>query len=441
MSGKKSLLIYFLLVLLGWGCSNPDLPRETVLENGVRVITKQNHDTPIVTVLFMVNAGSLHERDENHGISRLVEHALFQSSDHYKDIQQTIDSYGGQFRSETLPDFVSYAVTVDRQYMDHILAIFNDVFQSSTFSDSILQEAKDILRIKMKSEDSNLRHQLLKAFLKHSFDVHPYRLYHRGDSEKIEKLQVSDVQEYYSNLYIPENITISIAGEFNYSRTIRFLNNSLGSLTRNPGKTVPWEAETDQTHPEEVIQSHSLDEQIALVSLGWRAPSIRDPETFTMDVLVTAMGIGESSRLNKHIRNQMGSVYSVWGEYRTPREPGYCIFVAVCDPLSVEDVKKQILHEVDILRTDSITPKELDRALMHVKTQEAYSHQGTMGTAYYQGYWSTVKDFDFSQTYIQNIEQVSIQDRQVVAKKYLTQHNYTSLILLPAKVKKGEVRR
>jgi zinc protease len=303
-----------------------------------------------------------------------------------------------------------------------------------------LKEAKQELEKKMKSEEPNLRYQLLRIFLRQFFHHHPYRFFHLGDRERCRLFQVQDVSEYYSNLYIPENITIVIVGDFKRARVIRFLQRSIGSFSRIARKSYTWNQESDLDRPVEVIKKHTLHEQIALVSVGWKAPSIRDKETYGMDVLVAAIGMGESSRLNEHMKDQRGSVYSVWAEYSTPREPGFCMVTAVCDPSVVDDVKRRILKEVDILRADSITPEELKKGIRYIKTQEAYSHQETMGTAYYLGYCSTVQDFKFYQTYLQNIEHVTIQDIRDVVIKYLKSGNYTSVILMPSKDTKGEAR-
>jgi predicted Zn-dependent peptidase len=390
-----------------------------------------------VTIQMMVRAGSIHETEKTHGLSRLVETVSFHSSRDYQDIQKEIDSYGGQYRSGTYPDFVYYAVTIEKEYVPQMLSIFTDFFQNPVFAKSSLAEAKTVLLERRQSEKTNLRFQLLELFLKQTFTVHPYRFLHLGNEENIRNFDTREVQDYFENHYLPERMTLVIVGDIDGAETSRYVMDRFGSFMRTPQVVDTWEKEPLQNQPRKIVQKHTLDEEIAIVTLGWLAPSIQNPETYSMDVLISTMGIGQSTRLQNQIQNQMGSVYAIWAEYMTPREPGYCMFTAVCDPSVVKEVQEKILREVDILRMDSITPMELKKAITYLKTHEAYSHQETMGTAFYLGYWSVVQDFDFSQTYLQNVVKVSVADVQDVAKKYLKSDNYTSVVLLP----KIQIRR
>jgi len=422
----------FVVYLLVLNCGSTNGVREGKLPTGISVVMKNVPHTSIVTVLMMVKAGSIHETALNNGISRLVESSLFRISKNYRDIQWTLDSYGCKYRSATYNDFVYFSVTVDKLFLTRVLEIFADVVKNAEFPDSLVHRVKDELLSDINLEYKNPVLQLRKLFLKKSFQVHPYRFLPLGTMETIQNLKSKDVREYYENLYIPQNITIVIVGNFERRQVLRILKKSLGSFWRIPLRTYHWASEPEQTVPREEANFHSFPRNIAFFTIGWRAPSIRDPDTYSMDILTAALGIGESSILNTQIRDQMDSVYFIWAEYMTPREPGYFLINIVCRPSAVEEVKKRIFREIDILSRDSITPKALKRAKMYLEAQEAYSREGTMESAFYLGFWSVMKDIHFVKTYLPNIRKVSLQMLKKTASKYLKSNNYTSVVLLPS---------
>jgi len=430
MAKKNFLIVLFTLGIVVSRCGFSGKTQELFLKNGMRVVMDEMPRSRIVTVFMMVKAGSIYETETNRGISRLVENALFRESTHYRDIQEQIESYGGKYYSGTTQDYVYFSVTVRKPFLVPVLNIFADVIQNAQFSDSLISVTKSTLLRKMKQEQSNPSFQILSIFLQNIFHKHPYRFLPLGDTEHAQRFEVKDVVEYYTSLYTPENITVVVVGSGDPTLVMRILGDSVGLFARTSTRKY-WDQEPNQTGSREVILHHSLPSHVAYVMVGWRAPSIQSDDTYGMDVVTISLGSGESSRLNTQIRDRMHSVYFIWADYRTPKEPGYFLITAVCDPSVADEVKRKILKEVDILRKDSITPKELEKAKMFLKSSEAYNRESTFETAYYLGYWSVVKDFRFFQTYLENINKVSLEDVQRVASSYLREDNYTSVILLP----------
>jgi len=419
------------IVIFNMACGSPEV-QETRLQNRIQIITKQVPQSRVVTVLLAVRAGTINETEETKHISHLIEHCLFRASENYKDIRWEIDSYGGQYQSDTSKDFTSFSVTVTEPFLTDVLKIFIDVIKNAQFEDSMVHFRKTELIQQLKSEMSNYRRQILNVLIRNLFILHPYRHEVQNSLKTVKRFTSEDLNTYYQNLYIPENMILVIVGGFQDRPVKNLLRESLASFTRIPQKSYSWKQEPEQTSPKEVRTTHTLDSKLATVSVAWHAPSITNPDTYSMDVLLVSLGIGESSRLKLHILNSMSSVYGVWNEYITPREPGYYVIHAVCEPSVVDEVKAKILREVEILRKDSITPKELKRAIIQTIAPADYNRESTLETANYLGFWSIMEDFHFAQNYLANISKVNLSDVQQVARKYLKENNYTSVILLPS---------
>ncbi len=427
-AGWFTVIIVLGLSLLG--CSDEGRVRETVFDNGFKIVMKRDAQQDIVNVLLRVKAGSIHETGETQGISRLVEQTLFRSSPSYPDIQGTIESFGGSTSSSTTRDYVSFSFEVMGEYLLPVLDIIVDVMLHTQITDSLLAPVKQGLLASFEGEASWYQ-TVMELFLKNAFMVHPYRFLPSGKRESILHLHAGEANAYFHDLYIPGNMTMAIVGNIKPEEVRDRLEKSLGSFRREPGREYSWPQEPEQTEPREVRQPYKTEKPFALVCVGWRAPSVRNPDTYSMDVILASIGLGESARLRTQIQDRMNSVYHIEVEYYTPMEPGYLVIIALCDPSAAEEVKNSILSEIDIIRKDSITPQELVRAKRHFEAEKAYSRLGTKQAATYYCFWSIMKDLKFAEEYLPNIERVTLMDVQQTVERYLKMTNYTSVILIP----------
>ena len=428
---KTKILILLVLVSTIISCSQKD-EESILLKNGIRLVYKNIPHARVVTILMNVNAGSILETEETRGIAQLTAQCLFQRSRHYSNIKRTLDSFGAHFYVETShQDFTTFSLTAGEPYLDSMVTIIADVIQFPVLNDSLLKLTKHRLKINYLQQGNSVQEYMKKTFLQHAFHVHPYRFFCKADIEDIFKRNLQDVQQFHKNAFIPQNISIVITGPRSSYRGIRQLRNLLQNFSQSPDKQFEWENEPEQLAPRRIRCTHPFGDQFAFVAVGWRAPSIRNPDTFTMDLIMAVLGMGESSRLNKHIRDQNPDVYYVWAEYLTPRDPGVFIINAICDPASVEKVEKTILKECAILRKDLITPSEIERAVQLFEAQQAYHWENTESAAAYLGYWTVMKDYNFAQNYLKQLKSVSLDEIQQVARKYLKEDTYTSVIMLP----------
>ena len=100
------LFTFPLLLSLNWIASAQEVSK-TLLPNGLTVLIKENHASPIVAIDIWVNAGTINETEENNGISHFFEHMLFKgtTSRAVGQIDREIDAMGGRNNAATSWDF------------------------------------------------------------------------------------------------------------------------------------------------------------------------------------------------------------------------------------------------------------------------------------------------------------------------------------------------
>ena len=104
--------------------------QRTVLPNGLRVLTSAMPHTHSVALSVYVGTGSRYERDEEAGISHILEHMLFKGTEKRpsaKEIAETIDGVGGVINAVTDREYTVYYIKVARPHLDLALDVMFDL--------------------------------------------------------------------------------------------------------------------------------------------------------------------------------------------------------------------------------------------------------------------------------------------------------------------------
>jgi zinc protease len=427
--------IKYLILFALWGAvgsaAGGEGTEEIVLPNGMSAILHPFPHTNVTCLALFVRAGSICETDSTQGLTRFMEKSLFRMTGRHRDVRAEIDSYGGNFQSGVSPDFIEFTVTASGAFLSPLLDLFDDVIRDARFSDSLAADVREDLIRRLEEESKNPDVQILSRFLALEFREHPYRFIPNGSIGGFRSLSVEDVRRHYEESFVPRNLVLVITGQFDRKALIRRLGESIGRFERKSADRPAWKPEPRHDGPVDAVQRHGFGRSVAFVAVGWPAPAASDKATYAMDVLMTALGSGESSRLNRQIRVSAPSLYSVWSEYRTPREPGYLRITAACAPSDVDSVRGAILREIRILRDDPMPEPEMTRAKRMLSATESFSREGATDFATYLGYWATVADLDLARNYTRRIQAVTPEDVQNVVRVYLRDDRRVILTLLP----------
>ncbi len=427
-------IINLTIILLVAGvsyASGGDKSESVTLPNGMTAILHPFPHTNVACVALFARAGSICETDSTAGITRFMEKSLFRMTGSRRDVRADIDSYGGDFQSGVNQDFAVFAVTASGDFLFPILDLFDDVVRDARFSDSLSADVRVELTRRLEEERKNPDVQILSRFLSLAFYEHPYRFMPHGSAGGFRRLTTADIRRHYEQSFVPENLVLVITGQFKRGELIGRLKGGIGRFERESPALPAWKPEPRHTGAVDVRERHGFGPSVAFVSVGWPAPAVSDPATVAMDVLVTALGKGQSSRLNRQIRVSAPSLYGVWSEYRTPRDPGFIRITAACPPVDADSVRSAIQREVRILRDDLMPEPEMARAKRMLTATEAFSREGATDYANYIGYWATMADLDLARQYLKRIRAVRQEDVRDAVRTFMTDEQRVSIILMP----------
>ncbi len=210
--------------------------RQTVLDNGLTLVTLEDHATPVVSFQMWVRVGS---RDESRvtGLAHLFEHMMFKGSKHVAPEQHAriIQARGGRTNAYTSNDVTVYVTDVPTEVLPLVIALEAERVANLDISEETLIREREVVleERRMRTEDRP-GGRLFEALFALTFQAHPYRTPVIGWRSDIEKTTVEDCRDFFSTYYVPNNIVIVIVGDFDGESALDQVREAFGSLEASP---------------------------------------------------------------------------------------------------------------------------------------------------------------------------------------------------------------
>ncbi|MFQ5692012.1 MAG: M16 family metallopeptidase [Nitrospinota bacterium] len=221
-----------------------------------------------------------------------------------------------------------------------------------------------------------------------------------------------------------------VAGDF---KTEEALARVRGAFEDWPARPVPARPRTAEP-PQDGMQVVLLEDQVkeAHLEVALHIPSISHEDVYALDVLALIAGQGESSRLYRRVKDELGLVHSVFSSAYTPKDPGLLVAGAVLEPEKLEPAVQAILRELYALKHRPPSEAELKKAQLNIEADFVFRRETVQGQAQGLGYYETVAgNLEFEKHYVERIRALRPEDIQRVARKYLRNENLTVAVLLP----------
>ncbi|MGI1804806.1 M16 family metallopeptidase [Exiguobacterium sp. TDN 0502] len=343
------------------------------LENGVRLIVERMPEARSVATGIFVQAGSRTEQIEEHGISHLIEHMMFKGTKRHtaKEIAVYFDRLGGNINAFTSKDQTCYYVKTLDEHAGEAFHVLADMFLESTFDAEELEKEKKVVIEEIKMYDDtpdDLVHELL-AVAAYGEDVMARPIL--GTEESVLQIDRKMIGRYLEEAYAPDQIVISVAG--NVSDAL------IAQITERMSILVSREKTRQTTSPRlqnGVIRKEKDTEQ-AHICYNFRAIPSADPRLPALALLNNAFGATMSSRLFQSIREERGLAYSVFSYYTTFDDHGTFTIYVGTSPESVEEVEQVLATEIDRLKREGLSAKELEDGIEQLRGSLILGNEGT----------------------------------------------------------------
>jgi predicted Zn-dependent peptidase len=337
---------------------------KTVLENGIRVITRQMPHTHSVSMGVWVGIGARDESPEECGISHFIEHMIFKGTQRRSAFQiaKEFDAIGGHTNAFTSMEYTCFHAKVLHHHLNIMVDILGDIFLESVFEDEEIEKERAVIfqEIGMVEDSPD---EFVHLLLGNAFwGNNPLGRSILGTRETILSFKTGTIKAFFKRYYSPERIVISAAGHIDHGDFIKMVSPIFG-------KAAPGNAEISRSTPNGCshvdIQQRKLEQ--THICLGTRGISTTDSKRFTYALLNVILGGNMSSRLFQEIRERRSLAYSIYSFITSHIDTGMTgVYVGV-DPQRSHEVIEAILTEMRALKNTPVTVSELRDAKEYMK--------------------------------------------------------------------------
>jgi predicted Zn-dependent peptidase len=259
------------------------------------------------------------------------------------------------------------------------------------------------------------------------YPQHPYGVSVLGTSETVAQLTRTELEAYHGTYFRPDQLVISLAGHITLEQGIQEVEKVFGDW-KQPSTPQPTPSLPSLT-PQPSQQSIAQNTQQTIIMLGYLTSSIQNADYPILKLINTYLGNGLSSRLFVELREKQGLAYDVSAFYPTRLEPSQLVTYIGTAPDNVEIALQGLRQEVKRLCEVELTEEELQASKNKLLGQYALGKQSNGQLAQLFGWYETLnRGVEFDDLFQETIANVTSEQIQTVARKYLAIEPYISLV-------------
>ena len=444
---NKTVRIILLLVLLFYGQAvaapilDPTHIQEATLDNGLRVIVKQEPYWPVVAIGLVIKAGSVDETDENAGVAHMIEHLLFEDAEDGSALGPWIEDMGGYVNASTWRDFTQVTVAVASEFLPEVLPRLAQSVFAAQFTEEQVARQRQIIAREMADRYALVDTLLDKLIWDLAFTVHRYKYPVPGTADSVAGLTSDMVNEFHRIHYQPSNAALLAVGDVAADEFTQLAESSFGEYQSlavaagyPPRPRSPVEPPQTGVRPKVEL----MGTQATFVQLAWHAPGVATkPEVCAMDLAYTILGAGRRGWLEKHVCREKQLAITCAVQFLTQRDPGLFIITAVTAPDKELAARQASLEEVEQLRAAPVSDQTLQEAKRLLYADYAFTNEAYTDQVDTLVFYEAIDSYRFATEYIELVNQVTAADLQAVVSKYLGPDNCSRLIIRPKESAEG----
>jgi predicted Zn-dependent peptidase len=468
---------------------------EHKLANGLTVLMVERHQTPVVSINMTFRVGGVNEQVGQTGIAHLYEHMAFKGTrtlgtkDYTKEkplldelarvgteldrrqreLQGKTDSQAsaadpsldvlqkrfkelqeqaGQFvvgnemallyqrhggvglNASTGKDITRYMISLPANRLPLWAAVEADRMASPVLREFYKERGVVMEERRLRTDDSP-NGLLFETFTSAAFQAHPYGVPTIGWGSDILSLTPAATEEFFKTYYGPGSATIAIVGDINPKEVIQLIENTFGKIPPSPLAPAVVTVEPPQRGERRVEVEFDAEPTLAV---GYHKPALGHADDYVFDVIDELLTEGVTSRLYKTLVLQKKLAGSVGSDANYPGVRAPNLFTIMATPLAphtTAEVEGAIYEEIERLKTEPVSAKELEKILNNLDADLVRSLRSNGGLASQLALYQTVAgDWRYVLRSRDRIAAVTPVDIQRVATHYLTKANRTVATLV-----------
>ncbi len=410
--------------------------QKRILDNGLTVITLEDHSCPIVAVQVWYHVGSKNEDPERQGFAHMFEHMMFRGTDrlgpeqHFEYIHRT----GGNCNAYTSFDNTTYIDELPSNQLELALWLEAERMAFLKIDDESFHTERSVVEEERRERSLNMPYGTIpEKLLPVIFEKHPYRWTPIGRIPHLRAATIDELQTFWDRYYSPSNATLVIVGDVQHDEAHRLAEKYFGWMPKCPEPPRVALTEPPQTAPRSV----TIDEKkgpAPIVGLVFRGVAVDHEDALALEMLMSILGGGESSRLYRDIvKKRELAQYAMAGAFSL-EDDGLLGAGAVLMPWADKQKALDAIREhIDRLKAEGVTDRELEKVRNQYLRDEVTNALTIERKAGLLGQYEVIEgDAEKANQRLAEIRAVTVNDLKRLAGKYLVKERETEAIVKPA---------
>lgn len=372
----------------------------------------------IVAVRACAPMGILYERDEEAGISSLMQNALIRGTTARSahEIQEALAELGADLDSGCGRHLGSVSLQATAGTWERALDLFLEVLTRPAFPEAEVATEIELALGAIEAREDQLLARALDLFREEFYAGHPLHKPVLGYRDTVRGLSRERVVEAARRFYRPVPPVIAATGRFDPGRLVQRLTEAFGDTPLGPAPTMP-----EPPRPPGGERRLAVNREAAYLVYGFPAPDARDPDYPAARTLEAVLGGSMSSRLFIELRERRSLAYQVSSYYDDQRGAGHLAAYIVTDPARVEEAARGLEREFGRFVEEPVAADELDAARRYLRGTYLISAETNMAQAgRLARYEVDGLGQDFGDRWLAAIEEVTAEQIQDFATRYFS---------------------
>lgn len=438
-AGKR--LLACCLLPFAWSPVQAEV-HEYNLENGLKLLVKEDRRAPVVVSQLWYRVGSSYEHDGITGISHALEHMMFQGTKNYPggEFSRIIAENGGSENAFTGKDYTAYFQTLEKSRLEVSFRLEADRMRNLLLSDQEFKKEIEVVKEerRLRTEDNPVSY-LYETGLSTAYQTSTYRHPIVGWMADLEAMRIEDLRVWYDRWYAPNNAILVVVGDVDHEAVHRLAQKHFGPIKAGEPAAAAEVSEVPQQGLKRVTVRRPAELPHLLMAyktpaLSTQAEAAEPWEPYALEVLAGVLDGGYSARLETRLVREQEVTASVSASYNlTGRLDGLFIIQAVPSRgKTVDDVELAVREQLEDLKHGEISAQELARVKAQVVSSDVYERDSmfyqamTLGALETEGLsWRLVDE------YVPQIHSIGAEQVKQVANKYFRDDRLTVAVLEP----------
>ena len=397
--------------------------KEHRLDNGMRVLLAERRGDPVVASVLFYRCGSVNEAEHEAGTSHFLEHMMFKGSERFGkgQVDEMTAALGGQNNAFTGYDHTAYWFEFASDRWETALDLERDRMTALTLDAAEFDSERQVVLEELSMGEDDPWRVLARRVEAAVFGRHPYGRPIIGTPSALLESTPASMRAYYDRFYHPGNAVLVVAGDIRSRAALDAVRARFADLPAGPAHAV-----TDIYRPqiEEPMGEQRLsmrwDDQGKRLCMAWPTARVGTDEDYALDVLMTILANGRTSRLQRALvfEGQLATSLSASNDSRV-EHGSFWLFAEAARDADPEAVEAVIEEELARLATKAPSAAEMKRARAMLLASEAYDGETVSDLAEELGEWAVDWEWRASFDGGERHARVTARDVQSVAANLL----------------------